>query len=231
MNTGEGLTTELPSGLMTMATRCYSPSCTNDAGCYSPRCPFRTNPDSFLGKKETPQTTKPAAAQEGEWTAHVDPLILRNLSDQQYARQNIIRQAIQSEVQYEGDLTAIEKLFIDGLRRANPPLIKPRQRLEEFIVEVFDNVLELHEACRRLIDNFAIRERESAQRPLILSVGDIFLEAATEFRNMYPQYTGHLPQAESMLKKELDENSDFRLFCEVCDFHGCRNGVLIYRSE
>ena len=215
MSAGEGLNSELPSGLMTMATRCYSPSCTGDARCYSSRCPFRTSPDSFLGKKETSSSVTPAATQEGEWAANVDPLILRDLSAQQYSRQTIIRQAIQSEVQYEADLSAMEKLFIDSLRRANPPVIQPRQRLEAFISEVFSNVFELHEACRRLIDNFAIRERESAQRPLILSVGDIFLEAATELRNMYPQYTGHLPQAENALKGELDDNPDFRLFCEV----------------
>lgn len=215
MGAGEGLTTELPSGLMTMATRCYSPSCTGDARCYSPRCPFRTNPDSFLGKKETTPVPTPVIAHEGDWTQDVDPLVLRSLNAQQYSRQTVIRQAIQSEVQYEADLSSMEKLFIDGLRRANPPIITPSRRLESFIFEVFSNAHELHEACRRLIDNFAIRERESAQRPLILSVGDIFLEAATEFRNMYPQYTGHLPQAENVLKKELDSNPEFRLFCEV----------------
>ncbi len=215
MGAGESLTTELPSGVMTMATRCYSPSCSGDKGCYSPRCPFRTSPDTFLAKKEAVPTPTPAPAQEGEWTENVDPLILRNLSAEQYRRQTIIRQAIQSEVQYEADLTALEKLFIEGLRRANSPVITPRHRLEAFIVEVFSNAPELHEACRRLIDHFAIRERESARRPLILSVGDIFLQAAAEFRTMYPEYTGHLPHAENVLKKELDENPEFRLFCEV----------------
>ena len=222
MGAGEGLITELPTGLMTLATRCYSPSCKGDNRCYSPRCPFRTSPDTFLSKEESASTPTPATVDESDWTANVDPLILSDLSVEEFNRQTIIRQAIQSEVHYEMDLAAMEKLFIDGLRRSDPPIITPRSRLDQFILEVFSNASELLEACRRLIDHFAIRERESAQRPLILSVGDIFLQAAADFRSIYPQYNEHIPQAEMVLKKELDENPGFRLFCEVSEPLGAR---------
>ena len=213
---GEGLTTELPSGLMTMATRCYSPSCTGDSRCYAPRCPHQTKPDVFLGRQDivAPLPTG-SSMNHGDWTEDVDPLVLRGLEPLQHKRQTIIRQAILSEMQYDEDLTAMENLFIDGLRYADPQVITPEDRREHFIDEVFRNALDLHEACKRLIDHFAIRERESAQRPLILSVGDIFLQAAADFRDLYPQYTGSLPQAENVLKKELEENTEFRLYCEV----------------
>jgi hypothetical protein len=132
------------------------------------------------------------------------------LSAQQLERQSIIRKALEDEIQYEADLTAMDKLFIEGLRHAN--VIRPARRLEDFIVEVFSNVLDLREACRRLIDNFSIRQREQA--PFISTVGDIFLGAATDFCLLYPDYTGNLPMAESVLKKELDENPEFRLYAE-----------------
>ncbi|WVF70262.1 hypothetical protein IAT40_005051 [Kwoniella sp. CBS 6097] len=208
---GDALTTELPKGLMTMATRCYSPSCTDDNRCYSPRCPYKTNPNTFLEKVDTTALPTPSSVRHGDWKEDVDPMILRELDSKQMARQNVIRQALSSEVAYEADLTAMEKLFIEGLRNADLPVIRDEYRREQFIHEVFNNALELREACRRLIEEFAIRMRE---QPVILFVGDLFLQAATEFRNIYPEYTGRLPQAEAALTKEMDENPDFRLFVE-----------------
>jgi hypothetical protein len=153
----------------------------------------------------------------GDWSDAVDPLILRDLSDSQKRRQQIIHQAIQSESQYEADLTAAETLFIQGLRDSNPQVISPVRRREDFIVQVFSNMLVIREATRRLIENFAIRQRE---QPLILTVGDIFLEAAADFHDIYPQYTGNLPHAETALSREIEENPDFRLFIEVSNNAG-----------
>ncbi|KAK4686044.1 RHO1 GDP-GTP exchange protein 1/2, partial [Tremellales sp. Uapishka_1] len=214
---GDALTGELPSGVMTMATKCYSPSCRGDGKCYSPRCPSRTSPESFLGRKgvvarATTPTTSAVAVEQGDWKSDVDPLILAGMSEAQIKRQNIIRQAITAEEQYAADLTAMETLFIIPLQTADPPIISPPQRLDWVVREIFSNVLELRETCRRLIENFRIRQRE--QFPLILTVGDRFLVAASEFRNIYPQYTGNMPQAEKVLREEMEENPEFRLFIE-----------------
>jgi hypothetical protein len=212
MGSGDALTGELPKGVLTMATRCYSPSCTEDQKCYSPRCPYKTDVESFLGRRDPTPLPTPARQVRGDWSDAVDPNILRDLNDSQKRRQQIIHQAIQSENQYEADLTAAETLFIQGLRESNPQIISPVRRREDFIVQVFSNILVIREATRRLIENFAIRQRE---QPLILTVGDIFLEAAADFHDIYPQYTGNLPHAEIALSREIDENPDFRLFVEV----------------
>ena len=58
-----------------------------------------------------------------------------------------------------------------------------------------------------------MRQRE--QGLVIHGIGDIFLDAATEFRLAYPNYMGHLPAAEKRLKDELDKNAEFRRFLEV----------------
>lgn len=214
MGSGDALTGELPKGVSTMATRCYSPSCTGDKRCYSPRCPYRTNPVTFLGKRElqpTPLPT-PARSSRADWSQDVDPMVLHELSPAQKNRQMIIHQAIQSEVQYEADLTAMEQYFIEALRDARPQVITPPQRREEFIQQVFSNAMDLREAARRLLDSFSIRQRE---QPIMLAVGDIFLGAAMEFHDVYPEYTGNLPQAEALLSQELEANPAFRLFAEV----------------
>ncbi|KIR59038.1 hypothetical protein I314_05022 [Cryptococcus bacillisporus CA1873] len=208
----DALTTELPKGLMTMATRCYSPSCTGDKRCYSPRCPYKTSPHTFLPTEESiiPLPT-PVSVRHDDWKEDIDPLMLRDLLPRAITRQDVIRQALSSELAYEADLSIMEDLFITHLRLADPPIIPDPRHRAEFIHEVFHNAHELREASKRLIEEFTIRQRE---QPIIQFVGDLFLQAATEFRNIYPEYTGSLPQAEATLSKELEENTEFRLYTE-----------------
>lgn len=85
--------------------------------------------------------------------------------------------------------------------------------MEEFIEEVFGNILDLRECNRRLLEVLNVRQREQA--PIIQGVGDIFLDAATEFRLAYPIYVGHLPVAEKRVKDESEKNAEFRRFLEV----------------
>lgn len=111
------------------------------------------------------------------------------------------------------DLDLVESDFIRPLRAADPPVL-PIDQVEDFIDEVFSNILDLRECNRRLLEVMYVRQREEG--PIILRIGDIFLEAATEFRFAYPAYIGHYPLAEKRLKEEMEGNSNFRLFLEVC---------------
>lgn len=101
------------------------------------------------------------------------------------------------------------------MRRASPPIIRPSE-IDEFIEEVFGNILDLRECNRRLLEVMYVRQREQA--PVIHGIGDIFLDAATEFRLAYPSYVGHLPVAEKRVKDETERNAEFRRFVEVCVF-------------
>jgi hypothetical protein len=85
--------------------------------------------------------------------------------------------------------------------------------LEDFIDEVFGNILDLRECNRRLLEVLSVRQREQGE--VISRIGDIFLEAATEFRLAYPTYIGHLPMAEKSMKDAMESNAEFRLFVEV----------------
>ena len=154
---------------------------------------------------------------------------------------SIIFQVIVKERQYVQDLDFVESVrtsptqlsvhrpplilmfrlpsqcFIKGLRRADPPVIPP-QELDEFIEEVFGNISELRQCNRRLLDVLSVRQRE--QQPVIQRIGDVFLNAAADFRSVYPVYVGHLPVAEKRIKEEMESNAEFRRFLEVCcDVH------------
>jgi len=124
----------------------------------------------------------------------------------------IIHKLITKEEQYIQDLDIIETVFIRQLRMASPQIMTPLD-LEDFIEEVFGNIMELRECNQRLLEVMYVRQRE--QHPVIQSVGDIFLDAATEFRIVYPIYVGHHPLAEKRMKEELEHNPEFRFFIEV----------------
>lgn len=85
--------------------------------------------------------------------------------------------------------------------------------VEDFIDQVFGNLLDLQACNQRLLEAMHVRQREEG--PIVQRIGDIFLNAATEFRLAYPTYMGNLPAAEKLLKDEQDSNPDFRLFLEV----------------
>ena len=63
-----------------------------------------------------------------------------------------------------------------------------------------------------------VRQREEA--PVIHGIGDIFLDAATEFRLAYPAYLGNIPRSEKRLKEEMEHNAELRRFLEVRSMTG-----------
>ena len=105
------------------------------------------------------------------------------------------------------------QVFIRPLRNADPPVIQGGA--DEFIEEVFGNILDLRECNRNLLETMYVRQREQGE--VVSRIGDIFLNAATEFRLAYPTYIGQLPAADKRLKEEMEANGDLRVFLEVCD--------------
>lgn len=89
----------------------------------------------------------------------------------------------------------------------------PASQLDEFIEEVFGNILDLRECNKRLVEAMYVRQRE--QSPIIQRIGDVFVEAARSFRYAYPAYVARLPLAEKRFKEEIEANANLRLFLEV----------------
>ena len=98
------------------------------------------------------------------------------------------------------------------LRTADPAII-PYHEIDNFMDDVFHNILDIRDVNRRLLEVMEVRQRE--QFPLIQRIGDVYLSAATDFRNVYVEYVGNLPVAEKRLKDELEQNQELRIFVEV----------------
>ncbi|KAG6849618.1 hypothetical protein H0H93_006902 [Arthromyces matolae] len=210
-----GVPEELPTGVVTMLTRCYSPSCSEAAPCYSYVCPRKGNSFADLA----PMIEEAQAAIPKAWEQKVGPEITRHLSETEIQRQNIIHNLIEKEEQYVQDLDIVEMNFIRPLRRANPPLVRD---VDEFIDDVFGGILDLRECARRLIEVMSVRQREEG--PVIRAIGDVMFDAAVEFRLPYPAYIGHHPIAEKRLKDEMERNFEFRKHIEHCSLQPSRNG-------
>ncbi|KAJ7483152.1 CNH domain-containing protein [Mycena latifolia] len=211
---------ELPTAVVTMLTKCYSPSCGEGLPCYSHSCPSKGN--SIIFQIPGPSEAPVGPVREA-WIKTVPREVIVSLPDSEINRQTIIHKLISKEEQYLQDLDIVESVFIRPLRAANPAVITPAHKLEDFIDEVFGNILDLRECNRRLLEVVYVRQREQA--PVIQRIGDIFLDAATEFRLAYPIYVGHHPLAEKRMKEELDANPQFRLFIERCSRHSARTGA------
>ncbi|KAF5318404.1 hypothetical protein D9611_013915 [Ephemerocybe angulata] len=209
---GQGQAEELPTGVITMLSRCYSPSCGDGVSCYAFGCPRKGGfaLDPLLSVVEEPEA---GANKRNSWKESIDPSVLQNLPQSEVQRQSIIHNIIVREEQYVQDLDIIETVFIKPLRLSGSTIMQP-QLIEDFIDDVFNNILDLRECNRRLLEVLYVRQRE--QGPIIQKIGDVFLEAATEFRLAYPAYTGHYPVAEKRLKEETDGNHEFKLFLEQC---------------
>ncbi|KAL0567525.1 Rho guanine nucleotide exchange factor [Marasmius crinis-equi] len=151
-----------------------------------------------------------------DWTETVPPEVIAQL----HRRQIIIHKIISEEDQYMQDLDTVETVFIKPLQSADPPVISPPAKLEEFINDVFGNILDLRECNRQLLEAMHVRRRE--QQYVIQRIGDVFLVAASEFRQEYPDYVGHHSLVEKRIKEEEENNSEFRLFLE----HASRNRVM-----
>lgn len=108
-------------------------------------------------------------------------------------------------------LTHIYQVYIRPLRNANPPII--RDGVGGFIKEVFGNILDLRECNRHLLKTMTKRQGEEGG--VIFRIGDAFLDAATEFRSVYPVYIWQMQGAERRLKEEIENNGALRMFLEV----------------
>ncbi|PPR07542.1 hypothetical protein CVT26_002447, partial [Gymnopilus dilepis] len=158
------------------------------------------------------------AEKDQEWHRLVPPEARDALGKQEVQRQSVIFEVIKSEREYVADLEAVESVFIDGLRKADPPIIK-EPYLSPFINEVFGNLRQILRIHQRLLAALFARQRE--QHPLIQSVSDIILDTTlkSEFRSAYETYIKHYPLSESHHRKQLLRNRSYEVFIQSASSH------------
>ncbi|KAF5361963.1 hypothetical protein D9756_002198 [Leucocoprinus leucothites] len=219
---------ELPTGVVTLLTHCYSPSCSKtetEVPCYAFSCPKR--------KKELPEPTVcpiavhvPLRQKNRNFRtigSNESTKALNEFPQCEIERHEIITHLIDTEEQYIMDLDLVESVFLEPLRAANPPVI-PDNQVAGFTNHVFRNVLELRDLSRQFLEALYARHRK--QQPVIRRIGDIFMNAVADFCSAYPTYIAHHMNAEERLRDELERNQEFKFFLERCSMKSLQHGQL-----
>ncbi|KAG6873148.1 hypothetical protein C0995_002300 [Termitomyces sp. Mi166 len=149
----------------------------------------------------------------GKWEWHdlVSSEVRATITAGEAKRQAAMFELIQGEMAYVKDLENIDNMYIVPLRTSVPPII-PRDRLEEFIQDVFHNYKQLYEHHNELVKAFlSIQEN---QHPIIGSIVEPLMHAALRFKQAYQKYIPNYPLAAYRIDDEMRNNLAFQKFVE-----------------
>ncbi|GAA5999873.1 uncharacterized protein JCM10292_003517 [Rhodotorula paludigena] len=215
----------LPTGVFTLLTDCYSPTCTRDRLCYSIACPRRLEQQARLnlkreglsgGLEDVGQQLKRRDSVESLlelrepgslWIHSVPQEVLDSTSDQEKKRQEAINEVFYTERDFVRDLEYLRDHWIKPLRSSN---IIPEARREDFVTQVFWNVLEIYAVNVRLADMLNKRQK---QAHVVDHIGDIFLDMVPHFAP-FVKYGAHQLYGKYEFEKEKGSNPAFAKFVD-----------------
>ncbi|KAI0060701.1 CNH-domain-containing protein [Artomyces pyxidatus] len=207
----------LPTGVFTLLTDCYSPTCSRDHLCYSITCPRRLEQQARLNMKPQLALKKQESRESlGElelvepgmlWIHSVPQEIVNSVSDQEKRRQEAINEVIYTERDFVRDMEYLRDVWIAPLKTSN---IIPESRRSDFIEQVFWNVLDIIAVNTRLRDALNRRQKSYA---VVENIADIFHDAVPNF-GPFVSYGAHQLYGKYEFEKERSSNPAFAQFVE-----------------
>jgi len=210
---------DLPTGIFTPLTRCYSPTCSHTEGsCYAPSCP-RTNRMMLCVLEEPRETIDTVVA--AAWVETVPTTLVESLPLKEVKRQNAIYEFVQKEEAFLQDLDLLRQWEERLRQRSTQASVGPLddaplhgEELESFVRDVFGLVMPLQGHIQAFVDRLLERQREEA--PVVQHIADVFVRAALEWSNAYTEYVMHYPIALARFKAEVAGNARLRRFVDDC---------------
>ncbi|PWN48476.1 CNH-domain-containing protein [Violaceomyces palustris] len=205
----------LPTGVFTLLTDCYSPTCTRDKLCYSIACPRRLEQQARLNMKPQPglkrSVSKESLGDTKErgtlWAESVSKDVFDSLDDTERKRQEAINEVIYTERDFVADLEYLRDCWIKPLRSKD---IIPEERRDDFVTQVFWNVLEIHAVNAKLSELLNKRQKQQA---VVDRLGDILLEMVPHFQP-FVKYGAHQLYGKYEFEKEKASNQAFAKFVD-----------------
>ncbi|KAA1469046.1 CNH-domain-containing protein [Dentipellis sp. KUC8613] len=219
----------LPTGVFTLLTDCYSPTCSRDQLCYSITCPRRLEQQARLNMKPQPglssgladTTNEGKKDSEGEgggpdlefvepgqlWIHSVPQEIVNSVSDSEKKRQEAINEVIYTERDFVRDMEYLRDLWLTPLKTSD---IIPEARRADFISQVFWNINDIIAVNTRLRDALNKRQKSYA---VVDVISDIFLDAVPHF-SPFVSYGAHQLYGKFEFEKEKAANPAFAQFVE-----------------
>lgn len=124
------------------------------------------------------------------------------------------------------------QMYVQPLREMDPPIVS-RERLAQFIHDVYHNFDELHVHHRKMLNTLHEIQRE--EHPCIRTITAAIYDAVLNFREAYMEYIPHYPIAAYRIDDEMANNPAFADFVEVspiwCEIWGladaCGSDALV----
>ncbi|EPT02968.1 hypothetical protein FOMPIDRAFT_1142932 [Fomitopsis schrenkii] len=205
----------LPSGVFTLLTDCYSPTCSRDQLCYSIACPRRLEQQARLNMKPQPGLKKQISRESlGDlvepgtlWIHTVPQEVVNSVSDAEKKRQEAINEVIYTERDFVRDMEYLRDLWMKPLRESD---IIPEPRRSDFLEQVFWNINDIIAVNTRLRDALNKRQKSYA---VVEQIGDVLLEAVPHF-GPFVSYGAHQLYGKYEFEKEKSSNPAFAQFVE-----------------
>lgn len=208
----------LPTGIFTLLTDCYSPTCSRDQLCYSIACPRRLEQQARLNMKPQPGLKKQISKESlGDfvepgtlWIHSVPQEVVNSVSDTEKKRQEAINEVIYTERDFVRDMEYLRDVWIGNLKDND---IIPADRRTDFIQQVFWNIHDIIAVNTRLRD--ALNKRQKAYA-VVERIGDIFIDIVPHF-GPFVSYGAHQLYGKYEFEKEKSSNPAFAAFVETTE--------------
>ncbi|SPC63074.1 probable to GDP/GTP exchange factor Rom2p [Ustilago sp. UG-2017b] len=205
----------LPTGVFTLLTDCYSPTCSRDRLCYSIACPRRLEQQARLNMKPQPVLQRSVSRESlndttetgALWAESVSKEVFDSLDDTERKRQEAINEVIYTERDFVADMEYLRDRWVKPLRTSD---IIPEDHREDFVTQVFWNVLEIHAVNARLAEMLTKRQK---QADIVDRIGDILLEMVPHFQP-FVKYGAHQLYGKYEFEKEKSSNPAFAKFVD-----------------
>ncbi|KAI5120261.1 hypothetical protein M0805_004597 [Coniferiporia weirii] len=205
----------LPSGVFTLLTDCYSPTCSRDSLCYSIACPRRLEQQARLNMKPQPGLKRSISKESlGDlvepgtlWVHSVPKEIVDSVSDTEKKRQEAINEVIYTERDFVRDMEYLRDVWIAPLKKSD---IIPEDRRLDFLEQVFWNIHDIIAVNNKLRDAFNKRQKSFA---IVERIGDILLDVVPQFAP-FVSYGSHQLYGKYEFEKEKSSNPAFQKFVD-----------------
>lgn len=205
-------TSGVPTGVFTLLTPCYSPTCTRSKPCYSIACPRHLEGQNTISSQLLQTSLEQFMNQEGIvditsqlWAESVPKEVFESVPPRERKRQEVIFEVIATERAFVQDLEYLRDYWMQPLSTQH---IINREQRAEFVKKLFQNLPDILAVNQRVSEMLTRRQK---QRPVVECIGDIYLDIVDEF-TPYISYGANQMHARLKLESEKATNPFFALF-------------------
>ncbi|ORX57578.1 hypothetical protein DM01DRAFT_1319549 [Hesseltinella vesiculosa] len=186
-------TKNLPSGVFTLLTHCYSPTCRRGQGCYSTLCPQN---EKYVKRSYSQSSLQDREEQKSLWIHSVPKAVVEATPKDEIKRQECIYELIYTEADFVKSLRYVHNFWVRPLITEN---IVADEHREHFVQEVFWNLADIEKVNSAMLQALLTLQKEEQT---IYSIGDILLMYVPRF-DPFVAYGAH--QIIGKYKYELEK--------------------------